>query len=83
MGHTLFLLVILIGAFGLVIAYRRSKQRVSLRDGDRSWLDYVLLWPLLFESSSKIDRSRRLFTTRELIGWGIVAALILIGMVFF
>ena len=88
MNHVLsrfgpFLLVLLVGCFGLFIAYRRSKSRVSTRGENRSLLDYLLLWPLLFESSSSVDRSRRLLTTRELIGWLIVAVLIVVGMVFF
>jgi len=78
-----FLLAILVGSIGLALAYHRSRNRVSTRGEDRSWLDYVLLWPLLFESSPIVDRSRRLLTNRELIGWLIVAALIVVGMVFF
>jgi hypothetical protein len=85
MGHLLsrfgpVLLVILIGSFGLTVAYRRSKARVSARSQRRSPLDYLLLWPILFESSSRADRSRRLLTNRELVGWLIVAALIVLGM---
>jgi hypothetical protein len=77
------LLVVLVGCFALFIAYRRSKARVSMRGEGRPLLDYLLLWPLLLERSSSVDRSRRLLTNRELIGWLIVAVLIVLGMVFF
>jgi hypothetical protein len=81
--HGAFLLVVLAGACGLVLAYRQSKKRVTTRGASRSFLDYLLLWPLLFESSSSVDRSRRLLTTRELIGWLIVLALMVVGFIFF
>jgi hypothetical protein len=81
--HGAFLLVVFAGACGLVLAYRQSKKRVSMRGEPRSFLDYLFIWPLLFESSSSVDRSRRLLTTRETIGWLIVLALIVIGFVFF
>jgi hypothetical protein len=81
--HGAFLLAIFAGAIGLILAYRRSKKRVSMRGAPRSFLDYLLIWPLLFESSSTVDRSRRLLTTREVIGWLIVLALIVIGVGFF
>jgi hypothetical protein len=78
-----FLLVVIGGACALALAYRQSKKRVPTRGASRSFLDYLLLWPLLFESSSSVDRSRRLLTTRELIGWLIVLVLIVLGLVFF
>jgi hypothetical protein len=81
--HGAFLLVILAAACGLFLAYRHAKKRVSMRSPPRSFLDYLLLWPLLFESSSSVDRSQRLLTGRELVGWLIVLALIVIGFVFF
>ena len=82
--HGVFLLVVISGACGLIFAYRQSKKRVSTRGAPRrSFFDYLLLWPLLFESSSSVDRSRHLLTTRELIGWLIVLALMVIGLVFF
>lgn len=46
-------------------------------------LDYLLLWPRLLRSSKSVDRSRRLFTDRELWGWLVLAVLIVIGVVFF
>jgi hypothetical protein len=79
----LFFLVLIIGAAGLALACRQSKRRASVGGRQRSLFDYFLIWPLLFESSSSVDRSRRLLTNRELIGWLVVALLIVVGMVFF
>jgi hypothetical protein len=81
--HGALVLVVLAGACALFLAYRHAKKRVATRNAPRSLLDYLLLWPLLFESSSSVDRSQRLLTARELIGWLIVLALIVIGFVFF
>jgi hypothetical protein len=77
-----FLLVLLFGTGALVLAYRQSKKRASTDTQSRSLLDYFLLWPLLFEKSP-VDRSRRSFTNREIVGWLIVALLIVVGLVFF
>jgi hypothetical protein len=77
-----FLLVLLFGAGALILAYRQSKKRTSTDGQSRSLLDYLLLWPLLFERSS-VDRSRRLLTNREVAGWLIVVLLIVVGLVFF
>lgn len=79
----LVLFAIFVGVSGLAVAHRRSKGLISSRGQDRSWLDYILVWPLLFETSANVDRSRRLLTNRELIGWLLVSALIVVGMVFF
>ena len=78
-----FFLVLLVGACGLALAYRHSKKRVSMVARQRSFLDYLLLWPLLFENSPSGDRSGRLRTNRELIGWLIVLILLVVGLVFF
>ena len=77
-----FLLVLLFGVGALALAYRQSKKRASMGTQSRSLLDYLLLWPLLFEKSS-VDRSRRLLTNREVVGWVIVGLLIVVGLVFF
>ena len=77
-----FLLVLLFGAGALALAYRQSKKRASTDTPSRSLLDYLLLWPLLFEKSS-VDRSRRLLTNRKVVGWVIVVLLIVVGLVFF
>ena len=77
------MLVLVLGAGALALAYRQSKKRVSTDGQSRSWLDYLLLWPLLFEKSSSADRPRRLLTNREVVGWLIVVLLIVVGLVFF
>ncbi len=81
--HGFLLLAVIVGACGLVLAYRQSKRRASTRGEPRSFLDYLLIWPLLFESSSSVDRSRRLLIARELVALLLVLALIVIGLVFF
>ena len=78
----LVLLFLLAGVWA-VLTYRYSKRRVRMRGGPRSWADYILLWPLIFEASSSVDRSRRLLTNRELLGWLIVAILIAVGVTYF
>jgi hypothetical protein len=77
------ILVLVLGAGVLALAYRQSKRRVSTDAQSRSWLDYLLLWPLLFDKSSSVDRSRRLLTNREIMGWFIVVLLMIIAVVFF
>ena len=77
------ILVLVLGAGVLALAYRQSKRRVSTDAQSRSWLDYLLLWPLLFKKSSSVDRSRRLLTNREIMGWLIVVLLMIIAVVFF
>jgi len=77
------LLIVVLGVGVLTFVYRQSKKRVSPDSPSRSWLDYLLLWPLLFEKSSSVDRSRRLLTNREIMGWLIVVLLMIIAVVFF
>lgn len=76
------LLAVLVGTIGLALAYRRSKTRASNLSRPRSVLDYLLIWPLLFESSSNVDRSKQLLTTREIVGWLVVAALMIFVVAF-
>jgi hypothetical protein len=78
-----FLLALALGAAVLVLAYRQSKRRVSTDGQSRSWFDYLLLWPLLLEKSSSVDRSRRLLTNREMAGWLIVVVLMIVAWVLF
>ncbi|HTD12791.1 MAG TPA: hypothetical protein VK676_12060 [Steroidobacteraceae bacterium] len=78
-----FFLVLVLGAAVLALAYRQSKRRASTDGQSRSWLDYLLLWPLLFEKSSSVDRSRRLLTNREIAGWLFVVLFMIAAWVFF
>ncbi len=80
--HGAILLAVLAGAIGLALAYRRTKTRASSPGKPRQMIDYLLIWPLLFEGSSKVDRSKQLLTTREIAGWLLVAALILVAVAF-
>ena len=77
------ILVLVLGAGVLALAYRQSKGRVSTDAQSRSWLDYLLLWPLLFEKSSSVDRSRSLLTNREIMGWLVVVLLVIIAVFLF
>jgi hypothetical protein len=47
----------------------------------RPWFHYLLLWPLILDAD-KSKRGGRLLTTRELLGWGIVALVALVAIVF-
>ncbi len=53
---------------GPAVADLRSRNRSLTRGEGRSFLEYAVLRPLLFESSSIVDRSRRLFRNREPFG---------------
>lgn len=50
------------------------------KTGRRSLWSYVLLWPLLFERGQQ--DGDRLFTKRELIGWGLLLLLIAMAVSF-
>jgi hypothetical protein len=82
-----FTLVILVGICGLAAAYAQSKKRERASGQRRSLLDYLLVWPLLFDISSKSAKDEgksggRLLTNRAIVGWLVVAALIVLAMVF-
>jgi hypothetical protein len=78
-----FLLAATVGVFALVAAYRQSKRSATNPNRPKSVLDYLLVWPLFFGGNAKTNRSKGLFTVRELFGWIIVVALIAVGMAFF
>jgi len=80
--HGTVLFAVLAGAIGLAMAYRRTKTRASNPGKPRPIVDYLLIWPLLFDSSSKVDRSKQLLTKREIAGWLVVAALVLVAVAF-
>jgi hypothetical protein len=79
-----FVLVILIGTAGLGAVFWRSKRASRTRDGRRSLLDYLLLWPLLFGNdntrSGDVHKSAS-FPKRVVIGWLIVLALVVSAMI--
>jgi hypothetical protein len=84
MTYGMIALVVFLGAVGLLIALLLSK-RARAPGEPRPLMHYVLLWPLLFDRERERDPARgdRLFTARELIGWSVVLALIVLGVVFF
>jgi hypothetical protein len=75
---TLPLLILLLGVAVLFGSYFVARQ--NRRSGRRSIWSYVLLWPLLFEGSERDGGS--LFSKREIIGWGLLLALIVIAVYF-
>lgn len=76
-------LALALGILGLAFSLWRARKRNAQRAPRISVLDHLLLWPRLLRSSKSVDRSRRLFTGRELWGWLVLAVLIVIGVVFF
>jgi hypothetical protein len=84
LSHFGFPLLALLGGMAILfVAYRQSKKRVSAGDRRRSLLDYILVWPILFEKSSahdNVSRSERLLTARELVGWLIVVVLMAVAL---
>jgi hypothetical protein len=76
-------LAFLLGVSGLIAAFARLRTRDRSLATKRSFLDYLLVWPLLFRKSSsgKGPDSRRL-TTRELMGWLFVLILIVLAFTF-
>ncbi len=82
-SYGLIALAILLGIAGLSAGLVLVRRSTGTRK-PRSITDYVLLWPLLFDKERERDpqRGNRLFTTRELVGWGVVLALIVLALVF-
>jgi hypothetical protein len=76
-------LVIAIGAVGLIAALLMARRSPASRK-PRSLLDYVLLWPLLFDKERERDPQRgdRFLTKREAIGWIVVIAIIVLAVIF-
>jgi len=78
-------LILLLGCGGLLVALARLRTRDRSLTAKRSFLDYLLVWPLLFGKSSSDDRSRHIssrLTSRELIGWLSVLVLIVLAILF-
>jgi hypothetical protein len=71
----LVVVIAIVAAIGSYLVIRRTK-----RTGRRSLWSYVLLWPLLFERGEQ--EGGRLFTKRELIGWGLLLLLIVVAVSF-
>ena len=70
------ILATLLSAAIAITVYFARRGRSDLPAAKRTWLDYVLLWPLI------LPRGGRLFTKREWAGWGAVLALIVSAIIF-
>jgi hypothetical protein len=78
-------LALLLGLSGLIAAFARLRTRDRSLAAKRSFLDYILVWPLLFSKSSNGNgprRDSRRLTTRELMGWLFVLILIVLAITF-
>jgi hypothetical protein len=71
-------LVLVLVATAIVGSYFAIQH--TKKTGRRSLWSYVLLWPLLFEGRQHGDS--RLFSKRELIGWGLLLLLIAVAVAF-
>ena len=47
----------------------------------RSWLDYLLLWPLILDAN-KNERDGKFLTKREWFGWAAVAFIVICAIIF-
>ena len=69
-----------LGVLYLVGIYLYQRRRPQT-GGARSWLSYVLLWPLVLDAD-KDKREGRFLTKREWLGWGVVLLVIVLAILF-
>jgi len=82
MGQYAYLVMAIgISAFVLVVLYLAKSRYPSKSSRVRSWSSYLLLWPLIFDADVS-KRQGRFLTTREWLGWAVVAGIILFGIIF-
>ena len=62
---------VVLGVAGLVAVYLFQTRRDSIEEPKRSWLSYLLIWPLILDVDAA-TRKGEFLTKREFIGWGIV-----------
>lgn len=74
-------LALLVG-LGSLVASVLLARRSNAAKKPRSVVDYLLVWPLIFRREVERDpqRGNRLFTTREMVGWGVVLGLIVLAL---
>ena len=73
--------VLALGITGLVLAYA-AHGRAPKRAGEkRSWLHYVLLWPLVLDAD-RDNRNGHFLTAREWAGWVLVGVIIVLAVAF-
>ena len=58
-----------------------SSRQARRNKAGRTWLHYLLVWPIVLEAD-KDKRNGRQLTPREWLGWGLVALLILLAITF-
>jgi len=58
-----------------------NRRRTDGSVHKRSWVDYLMLWPLLLDAN-KNERDGRFLTKREWFGWSVVALLIICAIIF-
>jgi hypothetical protein len=82
MGQYAYLIgAIALGLALLGVVYLVYTRSPTAPDQRRPWLHYLLLWPLILDAD-KSKRGGRLLTTREFLGWGIVALVALAAIAF-
>jgi hypothetical protein len=62
----------------VILVYQKHRIKT---DAGRSWIDYLLLWPLVLDAD-KEKRQGRLLTTREWFGWGVVILVMILAIIF-
>jgi hypothetical protein len=62
---------------GLYIFQRRRSEKQM----GHSWISYLLVWPVILDAD-KGRRDGRFLTKRDGIGWGIVALIVVLAVVF-
>lgn len=82
--YGVFTLVLLIGISSVAAALLLSKKRMHSPSTGRSVWEYMLVWPLFYGNSPEDNNKRagRLFTDREVVGWVILAVLIVLAVGF-
>jgi hypothetical protein len=85
LNHAPLVLVVLLGAGGLIVGLRRSKKRLQSAKSRSVW-DYLFLWPLILDQPVRRERvaaGGSFFTTRESVGIAVFVAILVIGLTFF
>ena len=70
--------VILFAILAFAIVRAISLCRTS-QDPERSWVSYLLLWPVIL-GADKSKRNGRVLTNREWLGWAVIGLLIAGGI---
>lgn len=65
------------GAFAIYLIQMRKNSGTH----QRSWIDYLLLWPLILDAN-KTERGGKFLTTREWFGWATIALIIICAIIF-